>query len=204
MLSSVRAPLASSACRAPAPLRLHSSRIATTSKRTSSVAASGSSGEGGSGSVQRWRGPRSGAPSLFSLLMNDLDMNMDPFSALAQQITAPSSPEKYIALDVFETDDHIEIHADMPGVSKENIKIESNKDILTLSVSAQTSKEGEEEQGGRKWYKSERSSSFMRRSVRLPEYADAAAATASYENGVLAVKVPKKEQKPAGTVISVE
>eukprot|EP01025_Chloroclados_australasicus_P011214 TRINITY_DN14852_c0_g1_i5.p1 TRINITY_DN14852_c0_g1~~TRINITY_DN14852_c0_g1_i5.p1 ORF type:complete len:234 (+),score=33.79 TRINITY_DN14852_c0_g1_i5:36-704(+) len=159
-------------------------------------------GHGGALHRRRWR------PSLFSLL-DDLDaqmgLSMDPFNSFATQFEAPARSQ-IIALDVFETDDHVEIHADLPGVAKKDIKIESNRDVLTLSVQHQSAKEesGDDDGDGRKWYRSERSQTWMQRSIRLPEHADGANASASYEDGVLKIKVPKREKASEGTEIAVQ
>jgi HSP20 family protein len=92
-----------------------------------------------------------------------------------------------------QTDKAIEVHADIPGVKKEDIQLDIDNDILSLTVSSQDKKDVEKEEKGVKWHHSERSSTFIKRSVRLPESADMANVSAAYQNGVLNVTVPKKE-----------
>jgi HSP20 family protein len=92
-----------------------------------------------------------------------------------------------------QTDKAIEVHADVPGVKKEDIQLDVDNDILSLTVTSKDEKGVEKVENGVKWHHSERSSTFVRRSVRLPETADMANVSAAYQNGVLHVTVPKKE-----------
>jgi HSP20 family protein len=92
-----------------------------------------------------------------------------------------------------QTDKAIEVHADIPGVKKEDIQLDIDNDILSLTVSSKDEKDVKKEENGVKWHHSERSSTFMKRSLRLPETADMANVSAAYQNGVLNVTVPKKE-----------
>jgi HSP20 family molecular chaperone IbpA len=92
-----------------------------------------------------------------------------------------------------QTADAIVVHADIPGVKKEDIQLDIDHNILTLSVSTKDEKEEEKVEEGVQWHHTERSSAFMKRSVRLPETADTANITAAYQNGVLNVTVPKNK-----------
>ena len=92
-----------------------------------------------------------------------------------------------------QTDKAIEVQADIPGVSKEDIKLDVEKDVLSLSVESKKEAKKQGEEQGVTWHHTERSHSFMRRSIRLPETADTDNVSAKYEAGVLKVTVPKRE-----------
>jgi HSP20 family protein len=77
-------------------------------------------------------------------------------------------------VDVFDEQDHVLVIAELPGVGEEQIHIELKGDILILSA----------ENGDRKYY----------REVILPGDVDASTLQSSYKNGVLEVKISKKQQ----------
>lgn len=91
-------------------------------------------------------------------------------------------------------DTAITISADIPGVKREDIKVEIDDHILSISVSRDDEKEGtREEEDGTKWHHTERSHAFVKRSVRLPDTADTESVSAEYKDGVLSVSVQKQE-----------
>ncbi|CAA6672351.1 unnamed protein product [Spirodela intermedia] len=82
--------------------------------------------------------------------------------------------------------------ADLPGVKKEEVKVEVEEGRI-LQISGQRNKEKEEKRD--RWHRVERSSGGFLRRFRLPENAKADLVQASMENGVLTVTVPKEEVK---------
>ncbi|KAG2541872.1 hypothetical protein PVAP13_9NG705814 [Panicum virgatum] len=82
--------------------------------------------------------------------------------------------------------------ADVPGLKKEEVKVEV-EDGNVLQISGESSKEQEEKND--RWHRVERSSGRFLRRFRLPENAKAEQIKASMENGVLTVTVPKEEAK---------
>jgi HSP20 family protein len=94
------------------------------------------------------------------------------------------------ATDLIESDTHYVLRADVPGVSEDDITVELDHNVLTISG------ERKSEQSERKpgYYRVERTSGSFRRSVRLPEGVDGEAITATFDRGVLEVSVPKPEQ----------
>ena len=82
--------------------------------------------------------------------------------------------------------------ADIPGVKKEEVKVEV-EDGNVLKISGQRAREKEEKTDT--WRRVERSSGEFLRRFRLPENAKVDEVKASLENGVLTVTVPKKEVK---------
>ncbi|KAA0066886.1 17.8 kDa class I heat shock protein-like [Cucumis melo var. makuwa] len=82
--------------------------------------------------------------------------------------------------------------ADLPGINKQEVKVEVEEGRV-LQISGERSKEQEEKND--KWHRIERSSGKFMRRFRLPENAKVDEVKASMENGVLMVTVPKMEEK---------
>ncbi len=104
------------------------------------------------------------------------------------------------AMDLVETDGHFVLRADLPGLSEEDVAIELEDDVLTLTGERKT--EHEEKREG--FYRVERSFGHFRRSLTLPEGVNAEAIEAHFDKGVLEVRIPKPEQrKPRRVAIQV-
>lgn len=98
-------------------------------------------------------------------------------------------PQMQIKMDVKEDDNAYTVHADIPGVKKEDIhvSIEGNQ----VSISAETKMEKEEKKG-EKVLRSERYAGKVARSFTLAHEVDEARAQARYDDGVLELTLPKK------------
>ncbi|HEX8123350.1 MAG TPA: Hsp20/alpha crystallin family protein [Solirubrobacteraceae bacterium] len=104
------------------------------------------------------------------------------------------------AMDLVETDDHFVLRADLPGLDESAVNIEVNENVLT--VSGERSFEHEAKKDG--YYRLERGTGQFSRSLTLPDGVDPDAITASFDKGVLEVRVPKPEQrKPRRVQIGV-
>ncbi len=95
--------------------------------------------------------------------------------------------------DVNETDTHFMVSFDLPGVKKEEIKIECRDQVLM--VSGERKKEKREEVKGR--LTEERFSGNFMRSFTLPANVNFDQAEARFEDGVLQIALPKVEVAPA-------
>src|ERR671926_1022727 len=95
------------------------------------------------------------------------------------------------AMDLVETEDHFVLRADLPGLTEDDVKIEF--DDGTLTVSGERKAEHESKNEG--YYRVERAFGSFSRSLTLPQGIDPEAVTASFNNGVLEVRIPKPEQR---------
>lgn len=99
-----------------------------------------------------------------------------------------------MAIDVTEHDDSLVVVADLPGFEKEDIDLKIAGQVLTIVADREMESESEssdEEQG--QFIRRERRSQSVRRSLRLPVDVDEEGASASYQNGVLTVTLPKRQ-----------
>lgn len=98
------------------------------------------------------------------------------------------------ALNVKEDDKELTLELRVPGLKKEDIKLEYKNGFLTLSGEKKEEKEEKEEKG--KYLRREFSSFSFHRTIELPEDRyNVAEAKASYKNGILEVTMPKNEAK---------
>lgn len=94
-----------------------------------------------------------------------------------------------VAVNIKETDKAYELHVVAPGLSKEAFKLNVDRNILTISFE----KKEEETEENAKWLRSEYKFKSFKRSFTLNEKIDSSAISASYNNGILNVNLPKKE-----------
>jgi HSP20 family protein len=95
------------------------------------------------------------------------------------------------AMDLVETDDHFVLRADLPGMSEDDVKIELEDSTLTVSGE----RKAEHESGGEGYYRVERAFGSFARTLTLPRGVDPEAVSASFDRGVLEVRVPKPEER---------
>ncbi|WOK91604.1 16.9 kDa class I heat shock protein 1 [Canna indica] len=97
-------------------------------------------------------------------------------------------------VDWRETDNAHIFAAEIPGVRKEEVKVEVEEGNI-LRISGERSKEQEDK--GDTWHRVERRRGQFSRRFRLPENANMEDVKCTLENGVLTVAIPKKEQQAA-------
>jgi HSP20 family protein len=104
------------------------------------------------------------------------------------------------AMDLAETDDHFVLKADLPGLGEGDVNLEVEDNVLT--VSGERKAEHEDKREG--YVRVERAYGSFRRSLTLPEGIDPEGVTASFDKGVLEVRIPKpEERKPRRVAIQV-
>ena len=97
------------------------------------------------------------------------------------------------ALDVSETDEAVLVHAEIPGIDPKDLDISVVGDTLTI----RGEKTDETEQSGRNYHRVERRYGSFTRSLALPAAVDADKVTAAAKQGVLEIRLPKKEEAKA-------
>ena len=114
---------------------------------------------------------------------------------------SPGAVRRWIPpMDLVETEDAYVLRADLPGMSQDDVNIEFDADVLTIS--GERKSEHEERKAG--YVRVERSFGSFRRSLSLPEGVNPEAVQATFERGVLQVTVPKPAQRtPRKVQISV-
>ena len=95
------------------------------------------------------------------------------------------------AIDVFETaDKDVVVKVDLPDVKREDIKVTFENNILSIEGERKFVSDESREQ----YHRLERGYGAFRRSFTLPTSVDAARVEAAYQDGVLTVKLPRREE----------
>jgi HSP20 family protein len=95
------------------------------------------------------------------------------------------------AMDLLETEDHFVLRADLPGMDQDDVKIELEDTTLTVSGE----RKAEHESGGEGYYRVERAFGTFARTLTLPQGVDPEAVDASFDRGVLEIRIPKPEAR---------
>jgi HSP20 family protein len=138
--------------------------------------------------------------------LNSLQQEMNRlFSSFFDTPTPPGNGGSYArrwipAMDLVETDEEYVLTADLPGLGQDDINLEFEDNVLTLS-GERKAEHSERKEG---YYRLERASGSFSRALTLPEGVDPEAVKASFDKGVLEVRIPKPEQrKPKKVAIQV-
>ena len=134
-------------------------------------------------------------------LQNEMNRLFSTFFDTPAPGNGGASGRRWIpAMDLVETADHYVLTADLPGLGQEDINLEFEGDVLTLS-GERKSEQSERKDG---YYRIERATGAFSRSLTLPEGVDPDAVKATFDKGVLEVRIPKPEQrKPKKVSIQV-
>lgn len=102
----------------------------------------------------------------------------------------------YFPVDLYETDDEVVVQASLPGVKPAAVQVSVTGN--TLTVRAETEAEHEEKRPS--YYRKERRSGAFQRSLTLPVRVDVDKANATFENGVLDLRLPKAAEVRSKTI----
>ncbi|XRH75216.1 MAG: Hsp20/alpha crystallin family protein [Candidatus Methanosuratincola verstraetei] len=128
----------------------------------------------------------------FRRMMREMERFMGSMTEEMQRRLPVSSDQGFREplVDINETSDEVIVTAELPGVPKENIEL--NLTDNTLEIKASQKQEVSLEKGGVR--KRERRSMNFYRLIELPCGVDASKVKATFNNGVLEVKMPKLEK----------
>ena len=101
-----------------------------------------------------------------------------------------------LAIDIYETKDEVVVKAALPGIKPEQVEVTVTGDTLTIRGEVKEESEVKEEDYIRK----ERRYGSFSRCVTLPDGLNADKAEATFENGVLTLKIPKSEEAKPKTI----
>lgn len=125
-------------------------------------------------------------------IQGEVNRLFDSFFDAPARAERERGPRRWLpAMDLLETEDSYVLRADLPGVHEEDLKIELDERTLTLSGERKSSLEAER-QG---YHRIERAYGAFSRSLTLPEGVDGDAIAASFDMGVLEVRVPKPVER---------
>jgi HSP20 family protein len=125
-------------------------------------------------------------------LQNEMNRLFSTFFDTPTGGNGTASARRWIPpMDLVETDDSYVLTADLPGLGQDDISLEFEGDVLTLSGERRSGHE-ERKEG---YYRLERAAGSFSRSLTLPEGVDPDAVKATFDKGVLEVRIPKPEQR---------
>ncbi len=94
------------------------------------------------------------------------------------------------AIDIFETEGEIVVKAELPGLDRKDITVHLENNVLTLRGDRRFAKESKEEN----YHRIERSYGGFSRAFSIPMSVDEQSISADYKDGILNIRLPKKEQ----------
>ena len=103
----------------------------------------------------------------------------------------PNGRRWYPPMDLVEEENRFMLRADLPGLGSEDVSIEVSDGVLRISGE----RRDEHTEKGRGWYRVERTFGKFSRSLNLPDGVDAEHISASCDQGVLEVTIPKPEER---------
>jgi HSP20 family protein len=103
-------------------------------------------------------------------------------------------------VEVLQRDNQLVIRADLPGINKDNVKVELRDDSVVLRGERQ--EERKEEHDG--FYRTERSYGSFYREIPLPQGVDTSQATATFRDGVLEITMPAVQGEARGRQLEIK
>jgi HSP20 family protein len=116
---------------------------------------------------------------------------MDDFDGINEEYGLAFAPD----MDIVQTDNEYLVQLDIPGMKKDEIAVEINRDILTVSGHRKDTWKEENKENGEYVYRTGQRYGEFSRSIQLPEDANAESVKATYENGVLEIRLGHTPQK---------
>ncbi|MFB3765615.1 MAG: Hsp20/alpha crystallin family protein [Methanotrichaceae archaeon] len=140
--------------------------------------------------------------TIFDEFRRSFDNIMSPFLPMRtyRLRTSNALPVRAPLVDVMEEGNQYVIRAELPGFDKEDVDIELNKDVLILKAE----KKLDSEDKSQNYLHRERTYATCQRTINFPEEVDPSKVEGTMKNGVLELKVPKREPKPEERLTKVQ
>ncbi len=122
-------------------------------------------------------------------LFGDLMADAPSLGYLVRPLHGEGLPSEF-KVDIKENPQSYVVHAELPGVNKEDLQVTVDQGVLTIAAEV---KQHDRQTEDDKVVRSERYFGSVSRSFRLPLEVEQSAAKASYENGILELTLPKKQ-----------
>lgn len=135
-------------------------------------------------SAEPWRDLQRQMNRMFEDFFNRSALQRADWSAPTWSGRKSFSPQ----IDVSEDDETLKIQAELPGLDKDDIELEADENSVTI----QGEKSHEEEREEEGFYRNERSYGYFRRTIPFPMEVDTSKAKATFSDGVLDVRFPKR------------
>lgn len=119
----------------------------------------------------------------------------EPFAGFREELEYDSFP-----VDISEIDGELMLKADLPGFEKDEVKVRITDD----SVDIMAVKKREKKEVTETMYRQERAMGSVRRALTLPTKVDSDEVKAEFKNGVLTLRMRKKEAKKKGKEVKIE
>ncbi len=129
--------------------------------------------------------------SELNTIQNEMNRLFNTFFTEPTPAGRGGNPRWLPAMDLVETGDHYVLRADLPGMSDEDVNVQLEDGVLTIS--GERKAERDQEQEG--YYRLERAVGAFSRSLTLPDGVDADGVKAHFDRGVLEITIAKPEQK---------
>ncbi|OGG43978.1 MAG: hypothetical protein A3F84_13085 [Candidatus Handelsmanbacteria bacterium RIFCSPLOWO2_12_FULL_64_10] len=148
----------------------------------------------------RWRPTQGLFPQIWDI-QNEINKVFNgmiaPFSSEEGELRGAWTP----SVDISETENELVVSADLPGLNKEDIKVNVQNNVLTFSGERKQETKSE----GSNYHRLERSYGFFSRSFTLPATVKADGIKAAYKDGVLRLTLPKVEEaRPRQIAVDVK
>lgn len=139
---------------------------------------------------------RTNPPTGLSRVSDFDDWFRNPFAGFPSGLSRLFDWDKFVSgsaatsllADIHEDQDNYYARFEMPGIKKEDVKIELSNNLLTVSAQKKENREGEE------------TSYSLTRSISVPETVKIEAIGAKLEDGILTVTLPKTEERKPKTI----
>ncbi len=140
-------------------------------------------------------------PSIFGENLVDTFFGTDPFTSMNNVFGRQSCG--LMKTDVRELDKTYELDVDLPGFSKEDIRLELDDGYLTITAEKKESRD--EKNGKGQYLRRERYSGTCSRSFQVGDSLEPKDVTAKFEDGILRISLPKaiEQKKPEKKLITV-